>query len=108
LLEYLSDRAQVQERPTAELGYDIPPFASMQDFKIWEEVGPPHGMVYHYPVRASDHAQADVAGAPAPPEIAVQIYNSGIMPLMLAKLFTGNSITETIGWAEEQLGAFVR
>ena len=62
LLEYLSDRAQVEERTTAVLGYDIPPFASMQDFKIWEEVGPPRGMVYHYPVRASDHAQPDVAG----------------------------------------------
>ncbi len=108
LLEYLSDRAQVEERTTAVMGYDIPPFASMQDFKIWQEAGPPPGVVYHYPVRASDHAQADVAGAPAPPEIAVQIYNSGIMPLMLAKLFTGQSIPDTIAWAEDQLSAFVR
>ena len=108
LLEYLSDRAQVEERTTAVLGYDIPPFASMQDFKIWEEVGPPRGMVYHYPVRASDHAQPDVAGTPAPPEIAVQIYNAGTMPLMLAKLFTGSSIPQTIDWAEEQLAGFAR
>ncbi|MEJ0017053.1 MAG: extracellular solute-binding protein [Acetobacteraceae bacterium] len=108
LLEFLSDRPQVEERTTAVMGYDIPPFESMQDFKIWEDVGPPRGVVYHYPVRASDRAQADVAGAPAPPEIAVQIYNTGTMPLMLAKLFSGTSIPDTIKWAEEQLEGFVR
>lgn len=108
MLEYLSERPQVEERTTAVDGYDIPPFPSMQDFKVWEEVGPPRGTIYHYPTRTSDHAEPDVAGSPAPPEIAVQIYNSGVMPLMLAKLFTGSSIKDATDWAEGQLEGFLR
>jgi hypothetical protein len=45
----------------------------------------------------------DMAGAPAPPEIAVQIYNRGIMPLMFAKLFNGQSVGGAVVWAEEEL-----
>jgi len=108
LLEFLSQREQVQERTTAVSGFDIPPFDSMLDFKVWEEVEPPRGTVYHYPIRPSHHATADVAGAPAPAEIAVQIYNRGVMPLMLAKLFTGGSIDDAIGWAEGELQGFAR
>jgi hypothetical protein len=40
-------------------------------------VGPPHRIVYGYRVRPSDHAQSGVAGFPAPPKIAAQIYDSG-------------------------------
>jgi hypothetical protein len=80
----------------------------MLDFKVWEEVEPPRGTVYNYPIRASHHAEPDVAGAPAPPEIAVQIYNRGIMPLMLARLFNGQSVGEAIAWAEAELQGFMR
>jgi hypothetical protein len=38
----------------------------------------------------------------------VQIYNSGTMLLMLAQLYNGSSIPETINWAEEQLTGFAR
>ena len=34
-----------------------------------------------------------IAASPAPPEIAVQIYNRGTMPTMMAKLLSGQSIT---------------
>jgi ABC-type glycerol-3-phosphate transport system substrate-binding protein len=108
LLEYLSERPQVQERTEAVSGFDIPPFDSMLDFKVWEEVEPPRGTVYHYPIRPSHHAERDVAGAPAPPEIAVQIYNRGIMPLMLARLFNGQSVSEAVAWAEQELQGFTR
>lgn len=108
LLEYLSERPQVQERTEAVSGFDIPPFDSMLDFKVWEEVEPPRGTVYNYPIRAAHHAEPDVAGAPAPPEIAVQIYNRGIMPLMLARLFNGQSVSEAIAWAEAELQGFMR
>ena len=47
LLVYLGEREQMEKLTTATAGYDIPPYASMADFKIWEEVGPPNGTVYN-------------------------------------------------------------
>ena len=46
--------------------------------------------------------------APAPPEIAVQIYNRGTMPTMLAKLQSGQSIKQVIDWAKDELEGFMR
>ena len=48
---------------------------SMLDFKMWEEVEPPKGTVYNYPIRALAQAKPNITGAEAPPEVAVQIYN---------------------------------
>jgi ABC-type glycerol-3-phosphate transport system substrate-binding protein len=108
LIEFLSQRENVEARCNAVDGYDIPPFASMTDFKIWEEVGPPKGTVYHYPIRKADHQVNSIALAPAPPEIAVQVYNRGTLPTMLAKLQSGQSIKDVQDWAEDELGGFVR
>jgi ABC-type glycerol-3-phosphate transport system substrate-binding protein len=108
LLEFLCERPQVQERTAAVSGFDIPPFDSMLDFSVWEEVEPPRGTVYHYPIRPSHHAHPHVAGAPAAPEVAVQIYNRGIQPAMLAKLFMGQSPPQVIDWAEQELSGFMR
>jgi hypothetical protein len=80
----------------------------MLDFSIWNEVEPPVGTVYHYPIRASHHARPHVAGTPATPDIAMQIYSRGTQPAMLAKLFTGQSIPQVVTWAEEELAGFVR
>ncbi|HET7882724.1 MAG TPA: extracellular solute-binding protein [Acetobacteraceae bacterium] len=108
LIEYLSQREQVEARANASLGYDLPPFASMTDFKIWDEVEPPKGTVYHYPIRKSHKAENWIAVAPAPPEIAVQIYNRGTLPTMLAKLQSGQSIQQVQDWAQDELEGFVR
>ena len=44
--------AENQEKlVTASFGFDIPPFASFMDFKVWEEVEPPKCTVYNYPPR---------------------------------------------------------
>ena len=43
LIAYLSERKQVEERCVATNGYDLPPFDSMLDFKVWEEAEPPKG-----------------------------------------------------------------
>lgn len=108
LIEFLSQRENVEARANVVLGYDIPPFASMTDFKIWDEVAPPKGTVYHYPIRKSHHQENSIALAPAPPDVAVQAYNRGTLPTMLAKLKTGSSIKEVQDWAEDELGGFVR
>ncbi len=108
LIAFLSQRENVEARCNVTQGYDVPPFASMTDFKVWDEVGPPRGTVYHYPVRAADRQENWIAMAPAPPEIAVQAYNRGTMPTMLAKLQSGQSIKQVQDWAQDELEGFTR
>jgi ABC-type glycerol-3-phosphate transport system substrate-binding protein len=108
LIEFLSQRDNVEARCRVVQGYDVPPFASMTDFKVWDEVEPPKGTVYHYPIRKSQHQENCIAVAPAPPEIAVQIYNRGTLPTMLAKLQSGQSIKAVQDWAQDELEGFVR
>jgi hypothetical protein len=108
LIAFLSQRENVEARCAASLGYDVPPFTSMTDFKVWEEVGPPKGTVYHYPIRKSHKQVSHFAVSPAPPEIAVQIFNRGTLPTMLAKLQSGQSIKQVQDWAQDELEGFVR
>jgi ABC-type glycerol-3-phosphate transport system substrate-binding protein len=108
LIEFLSQRENVEERCKVTQVYDVPPVSSMTDFKIWDEVGPPRGTVYHYPIRKADHQENWIAMAPAPPEIAVQAYTRGTLPTMLAKLQSGQTVKQVQDWAEDELGGFVR
>ncbi len=108
LIEFLSQRENVEARCNVVLGYDVPPFTSMTDFKIWDEVAPPKGTVYHYPIRKSHNQVSHIAVAPAPPEIAVQVYNRGTLPTMFAKLQSGQSIQQVQDWAQDELEGFVR
>ena len=108
LMAHLLDRPQTEARTVASEGFDVPPFASMLDFPIWADVGPPKGTLYSYPPRTFHDGIPCIAGAPAPPSIGVQIYSRGIMPTMLAKLQSGQSIPAVIGWAKGELEGFVR
>lgn len=108
LIEYLMQRPLVEERCTVVEGYDIPPFPTMLNFKVWAEAGPPKGTVYNYPIRPVHHARPHIAASEASPEVAVQIYNRGIMPTMLAKLKSGQSIDQVIAWAQNELEGFIR
>ena len=63
LIEYLMQREQVEARCNAVVGYDMPPFASMLDFKVWEEVEPPKGTVLQLPDPAVAHGEAEHAAA---------------------------------------------
>jgi ABC-type glycerol-3-phosphate transport system substrate-binding protein len=108
LIEYLMQRDNVEARCNAVVGYDVPPFDSMHDFKVWEEVEPPPGTVYNYPIRPFHNAKPHIAASPAPPDIAVQIYNRGTMPTMLAKLQSGQTVDQVIAWASDELEGFTR
>lgn len=108
LIAFLLQRENVEARCNAVAGYDIPPFDSMHDFKVWEEVEPPKGTVYNYPLRPFHNSKPHIAASPAPPNIAVQIYNRGTMPTMLAKLQSGQSIDQVIAWASDELEGFTR
>jgi hypothetical protein len=80
----------------------------MLDFPVWKTVEPPKGTVYNYPIRKSHGAVPNVAGMSAPPDIAVQMYNRGTAPTMLAKLQSGQSIPQVIAWAKDELEGFTR
>ena len=108
LIMFLSEREQVEARCNEVVGYDIPPFESMLDFGVWSETGPPKGTVYNYPVRKQHGAEPWVAMSPAPPDIAVQAYNQGIHSTMFAKLKSGQTVDQTIAWAQNELEGFVR
>jgi ABC-type glycerol-3-phosphate transport system substrate-binding protein len=106
IIEWLSQREQVEVLETAVVGYDIPPFESMSDLKIWSEVEPPKGTIYNYPVRPWHHAEYYVPGSSAPPEIATQIWNRYIYPGMVARLVSGKTIKQSIDWAKSELEGF--
>jgi ABC-type glycerol-3-phosphate transport system substrate-binding protein len=106
IIAYLMQREQVQERCNAVIGYDVPPFASMVDFPIWERVGPPEGICYNYPLRPVHKARPYIAMSPAPPGIAVRAFNRGTMPTMLARLRDGQSVPQVIAWAQDELDGF--
>jgi ABC-type glycerol-3-phosphate transport system substrate-binding protein len=108
LVGYLMERPQVEARSIASVGYDIPPYAGMLDFKIWEEVEPPKGTVYNYPIRPWHDQRPSLTAAEASPEIAVQIYNRAIHNQMMARLKEGQSIPQVIAWAQDELQGFLR
>ncbi len=108
LITWLSQREQVEVQEEAVIGYDIPPFLSMADLRIWTEVEPPKGTVFNYPVRPWHDAEYYVTGSSGPPEMAVQIWNRGTIPTMVAKLVAGQSIEQAIAWAKEELQGFIR
>jgi ABC-type glycerol-3-phosphate transport system substrate-binding protein len=107
LLAHLEQRENVEKLVNASIGYDIPSFESMRDFKIWQEVGPPKGTVYHYPPRQDQ--VVSVACAPAPAAIAQQMYTQAIMTKMIAKCTQGgDTIEKAINWAASELEGYTR
>jgi hypothetical protein len=107
LLAHLNERSNVEKIVNASGGYDVPSFDSMRNFKVWEEVGPPKGTVYHYPPRATQ--QLSMAGNPAPSNIAQQMYVQAINTKMIAKYTQGGeSLDKVIAWAASELEGYSR
>jgi len=107
LIEFLMQTDNVDARSTAVLGYDLPPYEKMAESKVWDTIGPPVGTVYNYPVRKQHGSVVHLAHMPAPPEIAVQIYNRGTGPTLLAKLKAGETIEQVITWGNRELEGFM-
>ena len=109
LIEWLSEREQAEQLCNASHGYDTPPFQSMTDFPVWANEGPPKGTVSNYQLKPGHKATASIAAFPAPPELAVQIYNQATMTKMVARCTQGGqTIEQTIAWAEGELKGFTR
>src|SRR5262249_2567082 len=100
LIEWLSQREQVEKLCIAGHGFDIPPFLSMREFSIWKDEGPPEGTLSNYPIKPAHHVTTTLPIYPAPRGVALQIYNLGILPNMVAMVtHGGRSIEEAISWA---------
>ena len=108
LIEYLMQPEQVEPRCVATSGYDLPPYAGLHEFKVWEEVEPPKGTVFNYPNRPFHNQKGSLAAAEASPDIAVQIYNRAIHNQMMARLKNGQTIPQVIAWAQDELEGFAR
>ena len=107
LLTFLSQRPAVERMVAASEGFDIPPFAGFTGLPTWAEIGPPKGTLYHYPNRY-DHQKVSIAGAPAPPKVAVQIYVQGLMTKMTVRHTQGEKMENTLAWAEGEVEGFLR
>jgi hypothetical protein len=88
-------------------GYDLPSFTSFTDFKTWADEAPPKGTLYHYP-NPHNHQVLSIAGAPAPPKIAVQIYIQGLMTKMTVRHLQGEPMEQTLSWAEGEVEGYMR
>jgi ABC-type glycerol-3-phosphate transport system substrate-binding protein len=107
LIMHLSQRASVERLVNGSSGYDIPAFSKQHDFKVWLEEGPPKGTIYHYPPRGDQ--LTSVAGAPASPTIANQIYTQATMTKMVAQCTVGGkTIEQAIIWATRELEGYMR
>ena len=108
LIEFLMQKDLVEARCIASEGYDLPPYANLTNFKVWETVEPPVGTVFNYPLRPSSGQKPALAASEATPEVAVQIYNRAIHNQMLARLRDGQTIPQVIAWAQDELDGFTR
>ena len=106
-LTYISQKDAVGSQVAASVGYDLPSFKSMYDFKTWNEVEPPTGTVYGYPPRGDE--QTSITGAPARSEVGAQIYNQAINTVMVSKFTQGKEkLEDVIKWAEKELEGTLR
>ena len=107
LLVHLSQPAAIEQLVAASGGFDLPPFTKFATLRTWAEEGPPKGTLYHYP-NPHNHQILSIAGAPAPPQIAAQIFTQGIMTKMTVRHLRGEAMETTLAWAETEVGGFMR
>jgi ABC-type glycerol-3-phosphate transport system substrate-binding protein len=107
LLQTIWQKENVEKLVNGSIGYDIPSFPSQRNFKIWEQVEPPKGAVFHYPPKADQKVW--MACAPAPANIANQMYVQGFMTKLIAQCTQGGkSVAQAIDWGASELEGYQR
>ena len=108
LIEFLLATGDVEARCNVVMGALT---SAVRQHDRFQDLGPGRAAERHgLPL---SHSQVGSPGelialAPAPPEVAVQAYNRGTLPTMLAKLKSGQSIKDVQDWATDELSGFVR
>ena len=106
LIKALAMRGPAQKLVAASQGYDLPPYGKLLDFNTWAEEGPPKGSIYHYVTRGD---QVDViVCSPAPPAIALQIFNEAIQPKMIVRYAKGEAMESVLNWAQAECEGYMR
>ncbi len=104
LLEFIGQRESAEVQSNTSGGYDIPPFASMNDFKIWETQGPPAGTIFNYPPKEHHQAKFSIAFSPAPAELASQMYIQALNTKVIARVAQGGeTVDQAMGWLEREI-----
>jgi len=106
LLLFLSQKESARQLVAASIGYDLPSFKSFYDFETWKMVEPPLGTLYNYPPRGDE--VTSVAGYPARPDVAAQVYNQALHTVMVSR-FTqgGEKLDDVIKWASNELEGYL-
>ena len=107
LLVALSSHEAIARMVEVSAGYDLPAYEKLTTLKTWAEAEPPRGTLYHCP-NPHNHQTLSIAAAPAPPNIANQVYNQAIMTKMVARNLGGESLERTLAWAENEVEGFMR
>ena len=102
LLRHVARKDVVDKMVLASQGFDIPVITShYRSNDYWTNAEPPKGVLYNYPVRGDE--KQIIAGYPAPPEFASQIYAQTLLPNLVARVTQGGeSFDDAIAWAENE------
>ena len=102
LLRYVARKDVVDKMVVASQGFDIPVITShYRSNEYWTNAEPPRGVLYNYPVRGDE--KQIIAGYPAPPEFASQIYAQTLLPNLVARVTQGGeSFDDAIDWAKNE------
>jgi hypothetical protein len=107
LLLHLSQKEQQSRLITASQGYDMPQMDAFLDHPIWAEIEPPRGTQYNYPIRGDE--RLIVAGWPARPEFAAQIYTRYPLPHLVSRVTQkGESPRDAMKWAAREIETYKR
>lgn len=107
LLVFLSQPEAVAKLVAASGGYDLPSFANLTKLDTWAKEGPPAGTLYHYPDPANQQVKS-IAGAPAPANIAFQIYNQALQTKLVVRYAQGEKLDDLLSWAEDEIEGYSR
>lgn len=107
LLTALSQPAAIEKMCEASGGYDLPCYEKLTTLKVWQEMVPPKGTLYHYP-NPHNHQVLSVAASPAPPKIAQQIYTQATLTKMCQRYSKGEKMDQVLAWAEGECEGFMR
>lgn len=107
LLVHLSQPDNVGKLVAASGGYDLPSFANLTKFDTWANAEPPKGTLFHYPDPYLQQTKS-IAGAPAPANIAFQIYNQALQTKMVVRYNQGEALESVLTWAEDEIEGYSR
>lgn len=107
LITHLSLPSSIERLVVASMGFDLPAYQKLTTLSVWAEAGPPKGTLYHY-ANPFNHQKLSVAGWPAPPKIAEQIYTRATMTKLALRYARGEKMEAALAWAEGECEGFMR